>query len=221
MAQLLILSLYFLSLAFFIQANFIHGLFDLNTMTVKISFQNVRTLNTEKINRLYKYLNKTDIIFLSEVDYPNQKFFHSNLFQFHYDSNNFRRIGMIAANNIKIQPLKPGLKLTQLRPQNDQTAVYSYIYKLEVPTKKSFKNFYLENFYCIPNLSPHNTEKLTSYLASQSREYSNYICGGDMNKNWFDERTREEFSSCPGLVQKIHTPTRIAKVNKKNNKENL
>lgn len=186
-------------------------------MTITISFQNVRTINTEKINRLYKYLTKSDVIFLSEVDNKNQNFFHSNLFQFHYDPENFRRIGVIAANNINIVPFEPGLKLTQLRNQNDQTAVYSYVYKLELPTNRSTKTVYVENFYCIPSLSSRNTDRLIEYLNFQSRKYSGkYICGGDFNKNWFDKDARESFSDCPGLIQHIHTPTRIAKITKKN-----
>lgn len=185
-------------------------------MTLTISFQNVRSLNIEKINRLYKYLNKgSDIIFLSEVDNENQNFYQSNLFQFHYDPLNFRRIGVIAANNVNIVPFEPGLKLTQLRNQNDQNAVYSYVYKLELPSNRTTKTLFIENF-CIPNLSPRNTDRLIEYLNSQTRKFSgNYICGGDFNKNWLDKNCRESFSDCPGLIQHIHTPTRIAKVNKK------
>lgn len=185
-------------------------------MTLTVSFQNVRTLNLEKINRLYKYLSKSDVIFLSEVDNKDQNFFHSNLFQFHYDPNSFRRIAVMAANNVVITPYAPGLKLTQLKNQNDQTAVYSYLYKLDVPSKRDSKTFFVENFYCIPNLSNRNTDRLVEYLNSQSRKYSGrYICGGDFNLNWLDKHTRETFSNCPGLIQHIHTPTRIAKSTKK------
>ena len=71
-------------------------------MLFKVAFQNVRTINTEKLVRLNCFLDSVDIVFLSEVDKSDFRFLSNGNFTFHYDPSSCRRIAMMASNLIAI-----------------------------------------------------------------------------------------------------------------------
>ena len=186
-------------------------------MFFKVAFQNVRTINTEKLVRLNSFLDNVDIIFLSEVDKSNFRFIADGNFQFHYDPSPCRRIAMLASNLIDIQPIGPGLILSQERQRKDQTALQTYLYKVTIKVKNEIHIFHIENIYSIPCLSPINRERLVEFLSDRPIQYSNYMCGGDFNLNWLTSDVRNSFESIGGLTQQIHTFTRSCTYSKKVN----
>ena len=175
---------------------------------LKIAFQNVRTINKEKLVRLCKYLEKVDVIFMSEVDNASFRFLDNDHFKYHYDPSSCRRIAMLASNLIDIEPVGPGIRLTQDRQQKDQTAAQSYLYKISTTKDKKKHTIFFENFYVIPALSTVNRERLHDFISDRSLKYPNFVLGGDMNINWLVADNREQFESVGGLTQQVHEYTR-------------
>ena len=175
---------------------------------LKVAFQNVRTINNEKLVRLCKFLDKVDVIFLSEVDNASFRFVDDDHFRYHYDPSSCRRIAMMASNLIDIEPVGPGIHLTQERIQKDQTAAQSYLYKINTTKDKKKHTIFFENIYAIPALSTVNRERLHDYISDRSLNYPNYVIGGDMNINWLVAANREQFESVGGLTQQVHEYTR-------------
>ena len=124
---------------------------------------------------------------------------------------------MMASNLIDIQPVGPGLILTQDRQRKDQTALQTYLYKVTIKVKNVTHTFHIENIYSIPSLSPINRERFQSFLAERPIQFSNYMCGGDVNLNWLSSEVRNSFESVGGMTQQIHTITRSCTYTKKVN----
>ena len=182
---------------------------------LKIAFQNVNSMNPQKLAHLVGQLNKFDIIFLSEVNSPNSIhnfcFANDNKFYSHFDPS-VRRIGVITNLLVEIKTVGIGLKLEQLRTQRDKTAVQSFVYEVKIGCYTVF----IENVYAVPDLSPHNTRKLVSHVDDQAKKYPYYMVGGDMNLNWKDDKNREYFLECSSLTQRVNNLTRICKYRKNN-----
>ena len=175
---------------------------------LRITFQNVRTINSVKLAHLVGHLTNTDIIFLSEVNSPistnNFCFANDNKFNFHFDPN-VRRIAAISSKLCDVKSVGIGIKLDQLRTQADKTAVQSFVYEIIVGKEKIF----IENFYVVPNLSPNNIRKLTEHIDDQAKKYKRYIAGGDFNLNWLESKVRDHFAECSSVKQRITDLTRV------------
>ena len=175
---------------------------------LKIAFQNVNSMNPQKLAHLVGQLNNFDIIFLSEVNSPNSIndfcFANDKKFHYHFDPS-LRRIGVITNLLVDIKTVGVGLKLEQCRTQRDKTAVQSFLYKINIGNHL----VYLENVYAIPGLSPHNIRNLVSHIDDQAKKYQNYMVGGDMNLNWKEEKNREYFLECSSLKQRVTALTRV------------
>lgn len=176
----------------------------------RVAFQNVRTINKEKVIRLNNFLQSVDVIFLSEVDNASFKFIDSDHFQYHYDPATCRRLAVVASNLVDLTPIGPGLILSQDRIQKDKTAVQTYLYKITIIGKDKQKHIiYFENVYAIPSLTPINQERLHEFLSDRPLQYKNYVVGGDFNLNWLKAEVRDMFESVGGLTQQVHDITRI------------
>ena len=77
------------------------GIFLLLVLVMRISFQNCRTINKNKVSLFNEKLSINSIIFLSEVDNFNLSYVQEKLYQYHFDKTN-RRIGVIARNSVDI-----------------------------------------------------------------------------------------------------------------------
>ena len=88
---------------------------------MKYSFQNVNTLNLDKLRVLIPSLAESQAIFLSEINNPNFSVPHDQKFQYH-SSPITPRIAVMACNTFNIEPVGPGLTLCQNRLRKDQTS---------------------------------------------------------------------------------------------------
>ena len=177
---------------------------------LRIAFQNVNSINPQKLAHIVGQLRKFDIILLSEVNSPNSShdfsFANNDSFDFHFDPS-VRRIAVVASKIVDISTVGIGIKLEQTRVQKDKTAVQSFVYKV----KSGKTTVFIENVYAIPNLCPGNIKKLCSHFDDQAKKFQNYIVGGDMNLNWLEEKTREFFLECSSIRQRIKDYTRICR----------
>ena len=179
-----------------------------NIRPFKVAFQNVRSLNNNKLITIVKQLQKGDIIFMNEVNQKQYIFPDSDGYFFHHDPTVYR-IAVVASKLIDIKPISIGLLLTQERTQADKTAIQSYIYQVKIQKIVIF----IESFYCIPNLTKSNYDLLFDYLERQAQKYPNYLCGGDFNLNIFDKNIASDFNSCTNLRQRITKFTRVQSMN--------
>jgi len=170
---------------------------------MKISFQNVNSINDEKTEILANKLTTNDLLCLSELNkcYDFNK--TNNLYQYHTDVNT-KRIGILASNTLKITPVSCGLNLSQERVQKDKTVIQSFLYKISVDNR----DIYIENIYSVPDASDENIDKLISHLQKQQLLYRYYLVGGDFNLNWKDYKTREKFKILH-LTQLVKDYTRV------------
>ena len=183
---------------------------------LRIAFQNVNSINPQKLAHVVGQLRKFDIIFLSEVNSPNSAhnfpFANEESFNFHFDPS-VRRIAAVASKLVEIKTIGIGIKLDQLRTQKDKTAVQSFVYSVKIGKT----TVYIENVYAVPGLCPANIRKLCTHFDDQAKKYQNYVTGGDMNLNWLCDKTREYFLSCSSLHQRIKDYTRICRYNRNDN----
>lgn len=178
------------------------------------SFQNVNTISVTKIGYLSKYLAKSPLIFLSEINKANFSCVGAgDLFETHFPQD-APRLGLIASKLIDIKPVGLGLSFEQVRLQIDQTAVQTYIYKVNFGKTV----FYIENVYAVPNLSRVNKFRLIDHLAQQALKYTNYVCGGDFNINWLLPANKDFYINVSSLIQKISSYTRVRSYKVRSNK---
>ena len=180
----------------------------------KVAFQNVRTINKEKVVRLNNFLKNVDVIFLSEVDNPSFRFISNDHFQYHYDPSTCRRLAVISSNLVDMQPIGPGLILHQDRVQKDKTAVQTYLYQITINVNKQKHVIHFENVYSIPSLSPLNKERLHDHLSDRPLQFKNFVVGGDFNLNWLSVEVRNLFESVGGMTQQVHEATRVCEYEK-------
>ena len=179
-----------------------------NIRPFKAAFQNVRSLNNNKLATITQQLQKGDIIFMNEVNKKEFIFPDTEGYFFHHDPTAYR-IAVVASKLIEIKPISIGLLLTQERTQADKNAIQSFIYQIKI--HKTI--FFIESFYCIPNLSRANLDSLFDHLERQAQKYPNYFCGGDFNLNIFDKNIATQFNTCTNLKQRINKYTRIQNSN--------
>ena len=124
---------------------------------MKISFQNVRTINDEKTLLLKQQLNKFDLLCMSELNkcYDfDKKNINDNEFQFHTDPST-TRIGFMASNTLNISTIETGLVLTQERVRVSDIAIQTFLYKIELKNR----DIYVENVYVVPDATTDNLNK--------------------------------------------------------------
>ena len=172
----------------------------------KIGFQNCNTISVKKLNILQRHLSDFDVIFLSEINKKNFSFANSDIFQHHHDPE-VPRIGLIAVQTVKIKPLGIGVKIEQVRVQTDKTAAQSFVFEV----KNEEKTLIVENFYVVPDAKIEVVNSIISHIHNQATKYTNYCCGGDMNMNWTDKKTRDLFSKFSTYTQHVNKPTRCRK----------
>ena len=187
------------------------------TSYFRVAFQNVRTINNEKVIRLNQFLHSVDVIFLSEVDNSSFRFISNDHFRYHYDPAVCRRLAVVTSNLVDIEPIGSGLTLSQDRIQKDKTAVQTYLYKITINRNQQKHVIYFENVYAIPALTPLNKDRLHDFLSDRSNQYSNFICGGDFNINWLSAENRNKFESVGGLTQRVHDVTRVCEYESRSN----
>ena len=175
-----------------------------NTRPFKVAFQNVRTLNNNKLATIVQQLQHGDIFFLNEVNHEEFIFPNSDSYFFHHDPVAYR-ICTIASKMLDIKPVGRGILLTQERTQADKNAVQSYVYKIRIKQI----TFHIESFYCIPSLTKNNLDKLLEHLEIQAEKLPNYCCGGDFNLNFHDKSIVNKFKNCNSLKQRINKFTRV------------
>ena len=110
---------------------------------MKITFQNVRTINDYKTNLLSKTLKDYDLLCLSELNKNydfDKKTINDGNFQYHVDLST-NRIGIMASNTMKLEFISVGLKLEQVRSQKDKIVCQSNVYKTSVDNRI----IYIEN----------------------------------------------------------------------------
>jgi len=183
----------------------------LTILIMKITFQNVRSINDEKTKFLVKTLKDYDLLCLSELNKVydfNKPNINDNEFQYHTDLTT-SRIGVMACNTLKLKFMGIGISLTQERVQVDKSVIQSNIYKI-IENKRSI---YIENVYCVPDASNENISKLIEHLVTQSKKYKYYLVGGDFNINWKEFKNRKLFDNLP-LSQIVKEYTRVQKYNK-------
>ena len=179
---------------------------------MKITFQNVRTINDEKTRILSNTLKDYDLLCLSELNKNydfDRKTINDGNFQYHTDVST-NRIGIMASNTMNIEVIGVGLKLEQVRARENQTAVQSYVYKTSVMNR----NVYIENVYVTPDINCANLKNLISHLHNQSRRYRYYLVGGDFNLNWKTACVKDLFRDL-NLTQVVKDYTRVQMYKKK------
>ena len=158
-----------------------------------VTFQNVRTINDEKVKFLKQKLILFDLLCLSELNkcYDFEKTeINDNEFQFHTDKDT-NRIGVMASNTLNLTTVSKGLILNQDRLREDKTAIQTFIYKLRAKNRDIF----IENVYITPDTNNENLQKLISHLQKQSKLYKYYMVDGDFNLNWKIKKNRDLFRS--------------------------
>jgi len=91
---------------------------------MKITFQNVRSINDNKVRFLKNTLHLFDLLCLSELNKSydfDKRVINDNEFQFHTEKDT-NRIGVMATNTLHLTSVSKGLVLNQKRLREDQTA---------------------------------------------------------------------------------------------------
>ena len=179
---------------------------------MKITFQNVRSINDEKVRFLKNTLHLFDLLCLSELNkcYDfNKTEINDNEFQYHTDKD-INRIGVMATNTLNLSTFSKGLILDQDRERKDKVAIQTFIYKIRIKSRDIF----IENVYITPDTKNENLQKLISHLQSQSKKFKFYMVGGDFNLNWRDKKIKDLFRSLH-LHQVVKQYTRVQNYKKK------
>ena len=180
---------------------------------MKITFQNVRTINDNKTKILSEKLKDYDLLCLSELNKRydfDRKTINDGNFQYHTDVST-TRIGIMASNTFKIEVIGVGLKLEQARRAlDDDTVCQSYVYKTSVQNR----NIYIENVYVVPDINAENLNTLITHLHNQSKRYRYYMVGGDFNLNWKTAVVKDMFRDL-NLTQIVKDYTRVQMYTKK------
>ena len=180
---------------------------------MKITFQNVRTINDKKTKILSEKLKDYDLLCLSELNKRydfDRKTINDGNFQYHTDVST-TRIGIVASNTFKIEVIGVGLKLEQARRAlDDDTVCQSYVYKTSVQNR----NIFIENVYVVPDINAENLNTLITHLHNQSKRYRYYMVGGDFNLNWKTAIVKDMFRDL-NLTQIVKDYTRVQMYTKK------
>ena len=123
---------------------------------MKITFQNVRSINDEKTKVLAEKLDSHDLICLSELNkcYDFNKINVNDLYQYHTDLNT-ERIGIIACNTLKLNPIADSINLTQERVQKDKSVIQTNLYKIDINNR----SIYILKTYTVFRMHPRTTLK--------------------------------------------------------------
>ena len=173
---------------------------------MKFTFQNVRTINDDKIKILSNALKDTDLLCLSELNKSydfDKRTINNGCFQYHTNLST-NRIGIMASNTLRLETVGIGLVIEQDRVQNDKVVFQSYVYKTSINNR----NIYIENVYVVPNINKENLNTIITHLQRQNRRYRYYMVGGDFNLNWKSADIKSLFGNL-SMTQIVKDYTRV------------
>ena len=172
----------------------------------KMLFVNTQTLSKPKISFLISLLTYFNVIFLSEVNYKQQLLsdIPLELCQTHFDPET-PRLAMLCTHSTKFEYKGIGLKLDQIRVQNDQTIVQTNLYRIIFENNMCLE---AENTYVTPDIHSDKLVLTKQHFTRQSNKQISYVAGGDFNINWYNSSKKKKFK-IHTLTQNIKSATRI------------